>query len=287
MGYYAIGALIVVAGALGVAYVAINPFDSEQDETEQAAVADVQKDEPAEAAPASKPAIVGSAARRMDDFGTGPSGTTVTVPLKGRHQQAFSGSNAGGGGGPAKTSDGGTPDADIETAAIVPETAEDQDAVAKPSFRVIERDVDDQTPADEDTAVEADADIAPSFDVVRVDPEGRSVIAGRAAPLSEVEIKAGDEVIDRVTASPSGEWVSTPADPLASGDQELSLTAVPGEGASVHSRQIVVVSVPEGRMTRRNRNSPSPWSLTRTKAARGAFCRPRTNCRVPATSALP
>lgn len=247
MGYYAIGALIVVAGALGVAYVTVKPFDPQPEETEPAAVADVQKDEPAEVAPATKPAIVGSADRRMDDFGSGPSGTTVTVPLKGRHQQAFSTSSAAGG-GPGKTSDGASGDTDIETAAIVPETAEDQDAVAKPSFRVIERDIDAETPAEEGTSSEAGAgaDVAPSFDVVRVDPEGRSVIAGRAAPLSEVEIKAGDEVIDRVTASPSGEWVSTPADPLGAGDQELSLTAVPADGAPVDSRQIVVVAVPEG-----------------------------------------
>ncbi|NJO37855.1 MAG: LysM peptidoglycan-binding domain-containing protein [Rhizobiales bacterium] len=81
--------------------------------------------------------------------------------------------------------------------------------------------------------------------MVRVDPDGRSVMAGRAAPLTDIEIKAGGEVIDRVTATATGEWVSIPGEPLAAGDQELSLTAVPKDGEPMDSRQVVVVSVPE------------------------------------------
>jgi len=248
MGYYAIGALIVVAGALGIAYVTVNPFDSVQDQTEQAAVPEVQGDDQATADPAPKPSIANSAARRMDDFGSGPSGTTVTVPLKGRHQQAFSGSKASGGGGPKATSNPASDIQDVETAAIMPETADGDVSGQKPSFRVIERDVgDEKTSPNEEASAEtnSDAEIAPSFDVVRVDPEGRTIIAGRAAPLTNVEIKAGSEVIDRVTTSAAGEWVSTPSEALSSGDQELSLTAIPQDGAPIDSRQIVVVSVPE------------------------------------------
>src|ERR671924_383760 len=68
----------------------------------------------------------------------------------------------------------------------------------------------------------AEATARPSFDIVRVERDGRAVIAGRAAPGAEVEVRAGGQVIDRVRASRRGEWVATPAKPLAPGAQELS-----------------------------------------------------------------
>src|SRR6185312_14025369 len=51
---------------------------------------------------------------------------------------------------------------------------------------------------------------APSFDVVRVNPQGEAVIAGRAAPGSEVHVLDGDREIGRVTADRNGEWVLVP-----------------------------------------------------------------------------
>jgi nucleoid-associated protein YgaU len=71
------------------------------------------------------------------------------------------------------------------------------------------------------------------------------VLAGRAAPFADVAVKAGEAVIDRVKASALGEWVSIPAQPLASGDQELSLVASGEDAPSIMSRQVVVVSIPE------------------------------------------
>jgi nucleoid-associated protein YgaU len=84
----------------------------------------------------------------------------------------------------------------------------------------------------------------PSFDIVRVDRDGRAVIAGRATPGAEVEVRSGGQVIDRVQATRRGEWVAIPARPLAPGDQELSAVASQG-GAAVESEQVVVVAVPE------------------------------------------
>lgn len=238
MGYNAIGALLLLAGAFGVGYLAVDHFGSEPDRTGEAAVIAPQPDDADETERAPKREAQNSAARRMDDFGSGPSGVTVTVPLKDRHRQAYVGSDAGGG-GPARAPDGRSADPDLETAALSPGAADDQE----PSYRVIERD-----PPAEASGGDQGGETAtpPTFDVVRVDPTGRTVMAGRAAPLTEVEIKAGDDVIDRVTATATGEWVSTPGDTLLPGDQELSLTARSGDGAEVDSREIVVVSIPEG-----------------------------------------
>jgi nucleoid-associated protein YgaU len=86
---------------------------------------------------------------------------------------------------------------------------------------------------------------APTFDIVRVERDGRAVIAGRAEPGAEVEIRAGEQVIDRVQATPRGEWVATPATPLATGDQELTLAARLAGAPARESEQVVVVAVPE------------------------------------------
>ena len=50
--------------------------------------------------------------------------------------------------------------------------------------------------------------VAPSFDIVRVDPTGAALVAGQAAPNSMVNIISGGEIIARTTASPAGEFVA-------------------------------------------------------------------------------
>ena len=85
----------------------------------------------------------------------------------------------------------------------------------------------------------------PSFDVVRVNPNGDAVIAGRAVPGSVVIIFDHDAPIGEVRADSRGEWVFVPAKPLAPGNRELSLEMrVPGQ-PPVLSDHIVAVVVPE------------------------------------------
>ena len=85
----------------------------------------------------------------------------------------------------------------------------------------------------------------PSFDVVRIAPGGRTVIAGRAAPGAEVEIRSGERMIDRVRADRRGEWVAVPLEPLAAGVQELRLAARVEGRSPVDSEEMVVVAVPD------------------------------------------
>jgi nucleoid-associated protein YgaU len=84
----------------------------------------------------------------------------------------------------------------------------------------------------------------PSFDIVRVGRDGRAIIAGRAAPGADVEVRAGGQVIDRVRATRRGEWVAIPGKPLPAGDQELTAVARAG-AAVVESDQVVVLAVPD------------------------------------------
>lgn len=85
----------------------------------------------------------------------------------------------------------------------------------------------------------------PSFDVVRVNPAGDAVMAGRAAPNSLVIILDGDHEIGRVQADARGEWVFVPSQPLSPGTRELSLTAEGADGTRQTSEKVVVLAVPE------------------------------------------
>ncbi len=97
------------------------------------------------------------------------------------------------------------------------------------------------TPADPG---EGEAGAAPEFDIVRVSPGGAAVVAGRAAPGSEVTVMAGDTPIGSATADERGEWVVLPDQPLPPGNHQLGLVAR-GEGAPRESANIVVVVGPE------------------------------------------
>ncbi len=101
---------------------------------------------------------------------------------------------------------------------------------------------------DSDTPTEAgaeDADAGPSFDVVRIDESGNTVMAGRAAPHSEVVIRDGDKVIGKAKADGRGEWVFLPDEPLPPGSRELALDATDAEGKTKTSKDVVVLVVPE------------------------------------------
>jgi nucleoid-associated protein YgaU len=100
-------------------------------------------------------------------------------------------------------------------------------------------------PEEESAPAELEPGAAPSFDIVRIDRGGRAVIAGRAAPGAEVEIRSGDRMIDRVRADGRGEWVAVPPEPLGGGVQELSLAARVENRPAVESAEVVVLAVPE------------------------------------------
>jgi nucleoid-associated protein YgaU len=85
----------------------------------------------------------------------------------------------------------------------------------------------------------------PSFDIVRVNPAGDAVMAGRAAPNALVIILDGNKEIGRVQADARGEWVFVPGQPLAPGTRELSLSVQGADGKTVTSEKVVVLAVPE------------------------------------------
>jgi len=88
------------------------------------------------------------------------------------------------------------------------------------------------------------ATASPSFDIVKVAPDGTAVIAGRAEPGARVRVLDGANSVGEVTADKRGEWVLTPAGPVAPGDRQLSIEATdPRSGAKAVSHDTVALSV--------------------------------------------
>lgn len=85
----------------------------------------------------------------------------------------------------------------------------------------------------------------PRFDIVRVDPSGHAVLAGRAAPGSEVTVLDGTTELGHVTADNDGNWVLVPDQPLPPGQGQLTLSAKARDGTVMRSDGIVAMLVPE------------------------------------------
>lgn len=63
----------------------------------------------------------------------------------------------------------------------------------------------------------------PKVDLVRIEASGEAIIAGVAAPHSELIVLDKGQPIGTVTVDSRGEWVLLPETPLAEGDHEISL----------------------------------------------------------------
>jgi nucleoid-associated protein YgaU len=103
----------------------------------------------------------------------------------------------------------------------------------------------------------------PSFDVVRVNPSGDAVIAGRAEPDAEVTILDRGKPIGSVKADNRGEWVFLPDSALDPGEHSFTLESEPedapeGEAAKQESETSVVVLVPDVAKDIAGRTSEQP-----------------------------
>jgi nucleoid-associated protein YgaU len=95
------------------------------------------------------------------------------------------------------------------------------------------------------TAVASPATV-PSFDVVRIEPDGSAVIAGRATAGAGVTVLDGDRAVGTVTANDLGEWVLLlPPGTLPPGSHELSLRALQPDGQTLNGTATVTLVVPQ------------------------------------------
>jgi len=92
---------------------------------------------------------------------------------------------------------------------------------------------------------QAEEIIPPSFDVVRVNPEGNAVMAGRAHPGSRVEVLDGDNVFGTIATDDHGEWVFVPESLLEPGERRLGLRMHMDGHDPMLSDHVVILVVPE------------------------------------------
>jgi nucleoid-associated protein YgaU len=110
-----------------------------------------------------------------------------------------------------------------------------------------------------------DKPVPPSFDVVRVNPSGDAVIAGRAEPNAEITILDKGKIIGSVQADQRGEWVFLPDSALDPGEHSFTLESTPdpddvpkAEATKRESETSVVVLVPQVAKDIAGRNSNQP-----------------------------
>lgn len=104
--------------------------------------------------------------------------------------------------------------------------------------------------ASEETAKATSTDpaagwVTPAFDLLRVEPDGSTVIAGRGQPNTKLEIKNGETVVATADIGPSGDFAAVFDQPLASGDYQLTLNTKDDKGTSKTSEEVATVSVPK------------------------------------------
>ena len=78
------------------------------------------------------------------------------------------------------------------------------------------------------------------FDVVRIDPEGASVFAGRAPANSTVTVLANNQPIATPKADDNGEWAAVVERKFTAGEYKLALASKPGQPADGQSVSLTV-----------------------------------------------
>ena len=127
--------------------------------------------------------------------------------------------------------------------------------VSKPVADVAENDAKPQDAQSEEQAEEParQADAAPAeqqnnmpvFDLLRVEPDGSVVIAGKALPNADVEVVAGATVVGKAKVGANGDFAIVLDEPLKAGDHQLVLRSTGADNNVATSAQTAIVSVPE------------------------------------------
>ncbi|MEH6632666.1 MAG: LysM peptidoglycan-binding domain-containing protein [Halopseudomonas aestusnigri] len=97
--------------------------------------------------------------------------------------------------------------------------------------------------------VKAEIDPSLSFDVIRVEKSGDTVLAGRAPAGSNVRIVDGTTILGNIEADANGQWVYVLETPLEPGAHELGLQVNREDGSTIRSKDVAIVDVAKGEET--------------------------------------
>lgn len=141
---------------------------------------------------------------------------------------------------------------DAPSASPPTETAKAPEA-AKPAENAAVNETKPQEAAPVEPAGQAEAAPAeaqnktPVFDILRVEPDGSVVIAGKALPNADVEVVAGATVVGKARAGANGDFAIVLDQPLQPGDHQLVLRSTGADNNVATSAQTAIVSVPDAK----------------------------------------
>ncbi|GLS46074.1 LysM peptidoglycan-binding domain-containing protein [Methylobacterium brachythecii] len=89
-------------------------------------------------------------------------------------------------------------------------------------------------------------DTTPKFDILRVEPSGDAVLAGRTTPKAAVELRRDNQTVARVTADESGQFAIDSLS-LPPGNSELTLHSTTPDGKTTEGKASAVVVIDKDR----------------------------------------
>jgi hypothetical protein len=126
--------------------------------------------------------------------------------------------------------------------AVTPESAVPPDPAAKPAPDATPEPAATPEPDPEPAAVpEVTAPLMPSFDVVRIKPDGGAVVAGRTEPAVPVGVLVDDKLTAEATADGDGNFVALFDLPPAEVTRVMTLRATLPDGSVIMSEQSVII----------------------------------------------
>jgi hypothetical protein len=158
-------------------------------------------------------------------------GGATVAPTSPAAVASFEGQNGGGARAPGQSVPGAT------TAPVAASPSPPAAEAAKSSAQPDQAAPDKTAPAPAGEAAQK-----PAFDVVRVEPTGDAVIAGRASPRASVQLRSDGQVVAQTNADESGQFAFLPP-PFSAGGHRLQLAAR-NEGASEVYSDAVGIDVP-------------------------------------------
>lgn len=100
-------------------------------------------------------------------------------------------------------------------------------------------------PGEAVTTTKQDRLVQPNLDLLRVEPDGSVVVAGKAGPKALVELLLDDKVLGSTTSGAEGDFVIVPDGRLDPGDYRLALRATTPGDEGVLSAESAIISIPE------------------------------------------
>ena len=89
------------------------------------------------------------------------------------------------------------------------------------------------------------AALAPAFGLLRAEPDGSLLVAGKGAANADIELVTGDVVLGKTKAEANGDFAIVLSDPLKAGDYSLVLRTTNPDGKVATSVQTAIVSIPQ------------------------------------------